>query len=185
MTDKKLLQTISEKESLDSDRRTQIESFRSEYAGALRNYFRKRGAQDATCDDLVQDVFSRLLSRKVEEGIRNPRGYIMQTALSVWNDHLRKRQSRQQKHHVSYDDVLHSPEGFSPERVLEGKQAIEMAVEAIKKMPSRTRQVYLLCHVDGMRRKEVARRLGISVSAIDKHLMSAKKDLGKLFGDQK
>lgn len=151
-----------------------------DYGRALVNYFMKRGAQHATAEDLTQEVYSRLLKRKHKDPILNIRGYIMQTAWSVWSDYWRRQKSRADNYTTQYDDILHSPEGYTPEHILEGKEAIFEAVKILKQMPDRTRQIYLLCHVDGMKRKHMARRLGISISAIDKHLISAKKQLGKL-----
>lgn len=152
----------------------------NDYGRALVNYFMKRGAQHATAEDLTQEVYSRLLKRKNKDPILNIRGYIMQTAWSVWSDYWRRQKSRVDNYSTQYDDMLHSPEGNTPELALEGKEAIFEAVKILRQMPDRTRQIYLLCHVDGMKRKHMARRLGISVSAIDKHLISAKKQLGRL-----
>lgn len=109
----------------------------------------------------------------------------MQTASSVWNDHLRYRQRRNHYDHVEYDEALHASEAFSPARVLEGKQEIERLMEVLRQLPPRTRQAYLLCRVEGMKRKEVAQRMGISVSGIEKHLMKATLHIARLFGDAK
>lgn len=171
--------------SSQSASQAQLDSYAREYGSALRKYFVKRGAQPATAEDLAQEVFARLIARESDEAIDNPRGYLMQTAFSVWSEHWRKRRVRPDHAHENYADETHSPEGIAPDRVLEGKEAVAAFRRALEALPERTRDVYLLCHVDGMKRKDLAARLGISVSAVDKHLMAAKRALGRVFGDDR
>ena len=133
-------------------------------------------------EDLVQDVYARLAARVGAGKIENPEAYLMQTASSVWTDSLRKKRSRSDKFHVEYEDSAHSPEGFSPECVLENRDELQRFFQALEALTPRTRQIYLLCRMDGMKRRDVARRLGISESAVDRHLMKAVKKIDQVFG---
>lgn len=169
---------------LDPVNADQLAAYARQFQPALTRYFARRGCQKATIEDLVQDVFVRLAKRTSGGEIENAEAYLMQTASSVWNDHLRKRQRRAHTDHVEYEEELHSPVYFSPERVLEGREQIQRLIDALKALPARTRQVYVHCRIDGMRQKAVADRLGISVSAVQKHLAAASIHIGDLFGDE-
>lgn len=169
--------------ALGSIDRAQIEAYAQEFQPALSAFFMRRCASPDLTEDLVQDVFVRLLRRKQSGEIDHPAAYVMQTASSVWNDHLRAGQIRHIAEHDEYDDLGHSPEGISPERVYEGREAISRILEALSVMPARTQDIYILCRFDGFKRHEAAKRLGISVSAIDKHLMAATKQVGQVFGE--
>ncbi|PCI53369.1 MAG: RNA polymerase subunit sigma-24 [Alphaproteobacteria bacterium] len=160
-----------------------LEELARQYGVVLSRYFGRRGCDQADVDDLVQNVFTRLAGRRATTHIENPEAYLMTTASSVWKDYLRKRITHGYKDHVEYDDEQHSPECFGPDRVLEGREAVKRLAAALMELPPRTRQVYVLCRVDGMKRKDVARRIGISVSAIEKHLMKATTHISVLFGD--
>lgn len=162
----------------------QLAGYARQFQPALSRYFARRGCQKATIEDLVQDVFVRLAKRTSGGEIENAEAYLMQTASSVWNDHLRKRQRRAHTDHVEYEEEIHGAVHFSPERVLEGRETIQRLVDALKALPARTRQVYVHCRIDGMRQKAVAERLGISVSAVQKHLTAASIHIGDLFGDE-
>ena len=161
----------------------QLEELARRYGVALSKYFGRRGCNHADIDDLIQNVFTRLAGRRATTHIENPEAYLMTTASSVWKDYSRKRNRHGYNAHVEYDDEQHSVEGFGPDRVLEGREAVKRLVAALMELPPRTRQVYVLCRVDGMKRKDVARRIGISVSAIEKHLMKATTHISVLFGD--
>ena len=163
--------------------KARLEDYAREYGRALSLYFARRGATPETCEDLVQDVFARLSVLTQKGTIENGEAYLMRTASSVWIDYLRKKQRKSDHPHCEYVDGVHSPEGLSPERVLEGKEALDAVVAALEALPERTRQVYLLCRIDGATRKDVAKKLRITVSGVDKHLMAAAKKIGLAIAD--
>lgn len=160
-----------------------LATYAKEFGPVLLRNFMRRGAQKATAEDLAQNVFVRLAQRASGEDIENPQAYLMQAASSVWNDHLRKRYRRSHTDHVEYEEFKHAPEAFHAERVLEGVEALQRIVDALDELPERTGQIYALCRIEGMKRREVAKRLGISVSAVDKHLITATAHMGSVFGE--
>ena len=167
-----------------------IAEFALPYRPALRNYFRRRGAHPSIMDDLVQEVFVRLVKRaetaKSEtpsHSIENAKGYVMQTASSVWNDHMRHHMRRSQNDHISYEEDAHAVEDFAADRVYEGREAIQRLADILEALPMRTCEVFVLVRIDGMKQKDVAQRLKLSVSAVEKHLMRATAHLAKHFGD--
>ena len=161
----------------------QLAGYARDYGMALKRYFQRRGAPPDAADDHVQDVYARLAARTKTAAIDNPEAYLMQTASSVWTDALRKKRSRDSQFHVEYEDSAHSPEGFSPENVLESRDELNRFFRALEALTPRTRQIYLLCRMDGMKRREAAKRLGISESAVDRHLMKAVKKIDQIFGE--
>ena len=163
---------------------SRLEAFAREFGTALHRYFGSRCNDPELTKDLVQEVYVRLAARADRGEIENPRGYLMQTAASVFADFLRKKQARRQSDHIPYQESAHSPEAFSPQRVLEDREAVKRVIQILETLPARTRQIYLLCRVDGMKRREVASRLNITVSGVDKHLMAATRTIGLAFGDK-
>ena len=160
-----------------------LDVFGARYQTVLMRYFERRGAAKALAEDLVQDVFVRLAQRSESEPLENAEAYLMQTASSVWMDHHRRRKRRGEDQHVEYVEAQHAPEYFSPQRVVEGREAVRRLIDVLNALPERTRQTYVLCKIDGLKRKEVAKRFGVSISAIEKHLMKASLRIGQAFGD--
>lgn len=165
-------------------RQDQLDDFARRYGLALSRYFRKRGCQEATVDDLVQEVFTRLAGRASGAAIENAEAYLMRTASSVWRDFLRKRQSRSHASHIEYDDDTHALEDFSAEHVYESKETIHQVLAVLNELPVRTRQAFVLCRIEGMKQKAVAKRLGVSVSSVEKHMVKAIAHLADRFGDK-
>jgi RNA polymerase sigma-70 factor (ECF subfamily) len=50
-------------------------------------------------------------------------------------------------------------------------------------MPERTRTIFLLKRLDGLRHKAIATQLGISISAVEKHIVRAMEHLMACAGD--
>lgn len=59
------------------------------------------------------------------------------------------------------------------ETLVEEHESVDHVIAAIDELRPRTRKVFVLCRVRGMRRKAVARRLDIPVSAVEKHMIRA------------
>lgn len=164
------------------DHEASLEAFARRYTPALRRYFRKRETRAADVDDLIQDVFTRLAKRAHHEDIEQPEAYLLRAAGNVWRDFLRKKQTHAAALHDTFDDGEHAHEDRSPEHVLQGQQAVEAVVTALNELPDRTRQVFVLCRVEGLRHKDVARRVGVSVSSIEKHMIKAIAHLATRLG---
>lgn len=153
--------------------RARLEALAREYQPALTRFFRKRARQPADVEDLVQEVLCRLAVRGEGHRIEQPEAYLMRTATNVWRDHLRKMRTHAQSAHVQYDEEWHAREDYGPVDVIEGERSVEALLEVLFELPERTRQVFLLCRVEGMRQKSVALRLGVSVSSVEKHMIKA------------
>lgn len=156
-----------------------------EYKPALARFFRKRARQPADVDDLVQEVLLRICVRGDGRAIEQPEFYMMRTATNVWRDFLRKKKTHAGDAHDEYSEERHASEDFGPLDVMEGDRSIEEVLAVLQQMPQRTRQVFVLCRVEGLRQKAVAERLGVSVSSIEKHMIKAIAHLARRLGREK
>ena len=62
---------------------------------------------------------------------------------------------------------------FSPDRVLIGRDRLAEAIAILMEMPERRRTIFVLRRMEGLRYKDIAARLGISVSAVERHMRRA------------
>ena len=146
--------------------------------GWLRNFFRRRVRDDDETEDLVQDVFARIAARDSSEPIGQLSGYVMKTANSVLADRARRRSARHADLHVVLDDDWHGEDELDPERIASGKQELDVAIAALLTLPERTRTIFILRRLEGFKNGEIAAQLGISVSAVEKHVVKAVQHLG-------
>jgi RNA polymerase sigma factor (sigma-70 family) len=131
----------------------------AQYGPGLRRFFRRRvGA--AETEDMVQDVFLAMSARQGAP-VDNVEGYLFRIASNL----VARRQGRE-AHRPAIEAMLEAPEGFSPERILMSKQEAAQVLAAIRDLPPRTREAFIFHRFEEMTYPEIARRLGISVSAV-------------------
>jgi RNA polymerase sigma factor (sigma-70 family) len=147
------------------------------YRRPLIAYFERRIREACDVDDLVQEVFIRLDRRLRQESVAYLEGYVFQTAANVIRDRLRRRLTRRTSQHDPIEGAALPSDDFSPERVLQGRELLLRALEALQELPARTRQVFVLCRYEEMRQDEVAAHLGLSVSGVRFLLRQAKAHL--------
>ena len=140
----------------------------------LRAFFASRvHANDV--DDMVQDVALRLQVCAREDVVDNGRAYLFQVARSVMTDRARRDATRLRSQHEALTEAHHPVEEICPARVLEGKEQLALVLEALERLPERTRRVFILHRFERESHAGIAGRLGISVSAVEKHVMKAMK----------
>lgn len=145
----------------------------SAYIPALQRYFARRVDNRHVIDDLVQDVMLRMHVRDGSNGIDNLEGYIFRTASSVLRDQARRDQVRHAKGHDELTEIHHPVEELTADRVLEAREEVAHVVCALQELPERTRDIFLMRRYEGLAYGDIAERLGISVSAIEKHVAKA------------
>ena len=160
-------------ERAPSDAAAPAEEFFKRYRLPLTRFFSKRVGADADVDDLVQEVFTRIYSQDRQGGLENPNAYIFQVAANLVRDRARRSATKQVFSRSLELDSADRVEELSPERVLQGKEALKALQRALGELPQRTRAVFLLHRFEGFKYREIATRLGISTSAVEKHMMAA------------
>jgi RNA polymerase sigma-70 factor (ECF subfamily) len=150
-----------------------LEDLARRYYGPLLSFFRKRARNGAEVQDLVQQVFLRLAQYRELTQIRNPEGYIFQTAANALKDHYRHQVTRE--NFARRRQELAAPEGtdFPPERVLQGRESLSRLVKALHDLPERTRDIAVQRCFEGLTHAEIAHLQGISVRAVEKQVAKA------------
>lgn len=153
------------------------------FAPSLMRFFSRRVDDPSEAEDLVQEVFLRLARRGGMEDVDRIGGYVFETAASVLNDRGRRRRARCAAAHDPFDPERHADVDFAPDRVLDGQERLRRASAALLELPERTRHVFVLRRLEGLRYQDVAKRLGLSVSAVEKHMQRAMAHLIRRLGE--
>ena len=155
-----------------TDRRT-IADLSVRYSQAVRRFFSRRLRDGADVEDLTQEVFARLLKRAELGEIANIEGYLFHTAANLLRERARKAARRPGDDPGLDPDLTESVEDFSPERILLGREAYARMVEALQELPERARTIFVLNRFEELSAAQIARRLGVSVSTVEKDMMRA------------
>lgn len=157
------------------------EAFIARYASPLRSYFAKRVDRQEDVDDLVQELLSRLWASGHEQKIENPDGYVFQAATNLLRERYRKA-GTQSSAIAQFPFFRPVSEEITPERILQGKDELRLLEQALAELPPRTRTVFLLHRFEGFKYREIAERIGVSVSAVEKHIAAAARHITTRMG---
>lgn len=135
---------------------------------ALRRYFRKR-ADIHEVDDLVQEVFVRLHARRAETEIDSFERYVFAIAGNLLK-HRARRGGLPARPLSNEDDPAFE---LTPERIVISQDRLKRVLDAIGDLPVRTREIFVLHRFEEITYQSIANRLGISVSAVEKHIIAA------------
>src|SRR3979490_321689 len=149
------------------------------YRVPLIRYFGKRIREAYDVDDLVQEVFIRLVRKAAIESVEKIESYVFQTAANVIRDRARRHAARHHRDHDALSESDLPTNDLSPERVLLGTEELARAVAALEELPDNTRRVFVLRRYEGMRHEEIATHLGMTVSGVRFHMKKAKAHLAR------
>ncbi len=148
----------------------------------LVRYFAMRLGSEAAAEDVVQDIYVRIVTANVGE-VGNPVAYLYRLGANLMLDRLKQQRravARDQAWHGSQyvrageEDVANEP---PQDAAVEARLRLERIVEAVEGLPPQRRRAFLLHKFDGLSHGETARAMGISRSAVEKHISAALKDL--------
>jgi RNA polymerase sigma factor (sigma-70 family) len=142
------------------------------YEDALRRFVISRIGRVGDVDDLVQEVFVRFARREPGQVIERLEAYLFQAA----NNLIRDRARRQQVRRVfvnEVEDASRPVQPHSPEQLLIDRETLAQVRQALADLPERTRHVFLLYRVDGLRHQDIAEALSMSVSTVEKDVRRA------------
>jgi len=153
------------------------------YRPVLTSYFRKRLRGTADVEDLVQEAFLRLARQHELRAVKWVEPYLFQVASNVLTDYVRTAVVRHRQHHEIYEDEAHPTEVYAPETVLADRQFMSRVLAALKELPERTQTIFFLRRWDELPNTDIARMMGISVSAVEKHITKALAHLKERMAD--
>ncbi|PIF77649.1 RNA polymerase RpoE-like sigma-24 subunit [Variovorax sp. 54] len=124
--------------------------------------------------DALQDTWVRLEGGAETSGpVQYPLSYLMRMATNAALDRLRSESRFLNGTEVEQVFESLSDPAPGPAQTAEARSEAQRLAAVIDEMPPRRRHILILIRVDEMPRQEVARRLGVSVSLVDRELRRA------------
>jgi RNA polymerase sigma-70 factor (ECF subfamily) len=148
----------------------------------LLRFLRLRGAAPDEAEDILQTIALKLTHDHTGP-VDQPRAYLYRMAGNQFLLHRRgdTRRRARDEHWVDAQsgDTLEQDPQPSVETVLIARQHLAMLQAVIDAMPERTRWIFRKFRVEGAGQRQIAAELGISVSAVEKHLARAYLDIAQ------
>lgn len=153
---------------------TEFLRYKRVIASLLRKIRPAATAQDV--EDILQDTFINTYQSSLKQEIRYPKAFMVKTAIRLANRtiNLSQRMDSCETIEEFSDESLSHYEaaGFSSftEKDVLQKEDFAFLCEAISQLPEQCRRVFILKKVYGLSQREIAERLSISQSTVEKHV---------------
>jgi RNA polymerase sigma factor (sigma-70 family) len=144
------------------------------HEGAVRRWLarRIRGLSNVDLDDTLQEAYARLCAVDVER-IADPRAYFFVTAKHVIGETLRRSRVVPIETMADIEALNIVGNELDPERRVSGREEVDRLRHALETLPAKCRQAFELRKFEELSQREIARRMGIAESTVEKHLAKA------------
>jgi len=142
------------------------------YCRRIYHFVRQNISSDEDAEELIQDIFVKLWQNCHKVEIVSLNNYLYTLARGTIIDYIRKNVNR-----TVFERLADDSDIASDNSDLDDKVATESLLNSISQyaqlLPERQREVYRMRWEEGLSRKEIASRMGITVTTVDLHLRKA------------
>lgn len=157
--------------------RGQFEEMFTRYYRELVVYLCKFVKESAVAEDIVQETFCELWSRKETYHIIHVRSFLFRSVRNAAVNYL----TREKKMTVDLSREIENEIVFQED--LETIDRDRKLYELIERLPEQRKRIFKLCFFEGMRYQDVADQLNISVNTVKTQMGRALADLRESAGE--
>lgn len=147
--------------------------FLTQSYGDLKRRLTRALGNDDLADDALHDTWLQL--RRMEgtkQEILNPRAFVLRMAVNSAITTLRTQNRAVPRSEV--DALLEVADPApGPEQVAAARSELDALMVIIGAMPQRRQDILLMVRLEGMAQRDVAKRLGVSLSTVEQELKKA------------
>jgi RNA polymerase sigma factor (sigma-70 family) len=141
----------------------------------LRNFIRRRVPDPAEADDVLQDVFARLVeAHRLLMPIEHVTGWLFTVARNRITDLFREKRPEPFSDQAAFDDeddelrfedLLPSPDA-GPDALYLRRAVLEQLLEALGELPPEQRAVFVAHELEGRSFRQMAAATGVSINTL-------------------
>ena len=148
---------------------------------ALTGYFCRNWRNESDVRDLVQDVYVHVCDAARREVPLNTRAFVFTTARNILIDRFRNRQVVPIETVGDVEALAASSEQPGPDRDVISRDELRRLQAALDRLAPRCREAVLLKQLEGLSRREIASRMGISEETVKEYLAIGLFTLSDIF----
>jgi RNA polymerase sigma-70 factor (ECF subfamily) len=148
---------------------TDIAQWYACYAEPLVSYLVKLTRSRHDAEDIAHEAFLHLWFARSSAPIHSPKAFLFTTASNLVKDKSRLAHTHAMKATVPLEDV-DVTDLSEPSQVVESEQALALIVETLEQLRPSTQKAFMLDRVELCSHPQIAARMGITVSMVEKHI---------------
>jgi RNA polymerase sigma factor (sigma-70 family) len=134
----------------------------------------------ADVDDILQETYLRVHTAVLDKEINEPIAFITQIAKNLALDHIKSAEFKKLQFvdREAIEGLINQENSVdSTLTAIISQQDLMQFLSAVQTLPAKCQEVYTLRKIYGYSQKEIAQRLGVTTSAIEKHIAYGTKKL--------
>ncbi len=137
----------------------------------MKRFLRRFTVHAADAEDLAQEAFLRAFAAEADQSITSPKAFLFRVARNLaLNERSKAANATTVPLEGFAENLVVGDVGqVALEDEMDARQRIRLLAQAMAGLPPQCSRVFLLRKVHGLSYKEIAERLGISVSTAEKH----------------
>ena len=138
----------------------------------LKNFISRYLSDRCDVEDVMQDVYIKASDAEKKQQITHPKAFIFTIAKNIA---LNEMSRKAKKMDFYIDECSSELDVLTPnelESEIEATQSVDLYCKAVANLPEKCQRVYILRKVHGMSNKDIATKLNISLSSVEKHLQN-------------
>jgi RNA polymerase sigma factor (sigma-70 family) len=156
----------------------------------LLRFLIARTGDRAEAEDVLQELWIRVQGQATRP-VANGRAYLYRMAQNLVLDRVRSKARRMKRDRqwleeaadITPTGVVTAGGGSSADEVIEQREEAALLASAIASLPQGARRALELHKIEGLSHAEVAERMGVSRSGVEKHMAVAMKYLRRALMD--
>jgi len=149
-----------------------FEAFQACRDGLVRSIM-KMSVKQQDVDDILQETFIKVVHSDTQQQIKSPKGYLFVVSRNLV---LKKLMQQSKEIHTEIDEALLENDIDNPvEKELHQKLKFERFSQILNSLPEQHRRAILLRKLYCLSHKEIAKKMNISVSSVEKNIAKGLK----------
>jgi RNA polymerase sigma factor (sigma-70 family) len=126
-------------------------------------------------NDILQEAFLKAFAAEMTTPVHDAKAFLFRVAknLAITEMTRKSRSETDYLEDLGVSEVLEDERSGSVEAHIDGKRKLFVLSQALAQLPEECQRVFLMRKVEGLRVKQIATRLSVSVSTVEKRLARA------------
>lgn len=147
----------------------------------LMHFLHQNWRNKAEIEDLRQDVYAQVLEAARKEIPEKPKAFLITTARNMLIDRIRHNQVVPIDAVNDLDELNIAFDQPGPDRTAIARDVLRRLEAAINLLPPRAREAVWLRRVEGLSRREIAERMGVSENTVSDHITAGMRALADIY----
>lgn len=151
-----------------------LKAYRENESG-LRRYLSRFLSSKQDIDDSLQETFLKGFAAEMKTEILAPKAFLYRIARNVALFEIKRQRKNSTGATEDSDATEFLVDKAQPDAgaYIDGRRKLAILAKAVAELPPQCRRAFIMRRVEGLRYKQIANRMNISISSVEKHVASA------------